>query len=222
MFSALKPTGNGAYLNEGAKERFMKKLLLISSVLCILSISAYAATERYTLDKPHTQVLFSISHLGFSNSYGRFTDYSGQIDFDRITPQDSKADVTIKTNSLQMDDSAWNERLKEDDFFNVKKFPTMTFKSTGIKVTGKNTAAMTGDLTLLGVTKPVTFDVTFNKAAPGPFDQKYVAGFSAEGHINRSDFGMTTYLPLVGDDVDIHLEVEAIRDERDVKKPMLN
>jgi polyisoprenoid-binding protein YceI len=112
-----------------------------------------------------------------------------------------------------MNDEKWDTHLKSPDFFNVEKFPTMTFKSTKIEKTGEKTGKITGDLTLLGVTKPVTLDVTFNNAAKHPMADEYHAGFTAEGTIKRSAFGMNFGVPMVGDDVKIHINVEAVREE---------
>ena len=102
--------------------------------------------------------------------------------------------------------------MKNEDFFNVEKFPTMTFKSTNIEITGENTANITGDLTILDTTKPVTLDVTHNKSGVHPFNGEFVAGLSATTTVKRSDFGMTYGLPAVGDDVEIRLEVEGFRE----------
>lgn len=187
----------------------------LTLTLILLSFQpARADVETYHLDKPHTQVIFFVDHLGFAKSSGKFLDYSGSITFDRAQPENSKADVTIQTASLDMGDQKWNEHLKGSDFFNVTKFPTMEFKTTGIEINGENLAAMTGDLTILGVTKPVVLDVTFNKCDKHPFGTEYHCGFSAATLINRSDWGMNYGLPMVGDEVEIRIEVEAIRDER--------
>lgn len=121
----------------------------------------------------------------------------------------SKVDVTIKTASIEMDDQKWNDHLKNADFFNVEQYPEMTFKSTNVEVTGENTANVTGDLTLLGVTKPVTLNVTHNKTGAHPMNGKSGIGFSATGTLKRSDFGMNYGLPAVGDDVELRIEVEA-------------
>lgn len=115
-----------------------------------------------------------------------------------------------------MDDEAWDTHLKSKDFFDVEKFPDMVFKGTTIEITGDKTAKINGELTLLGVTKPVTLDTVFNKAGKHPFSGKYVAGFSAVTNIKRSDFGMEYGLPMIGDDVNIHLEVEGIRQDGNV------
>lgn len=181
--------------------------------LAAAKTAAAAEAPKFTFDKAHTQIFFSVSHLGFSYSTGKFTGFDGSFTFDEAKPESSKIDVTIDTNSLTMDDEAWEKHLKNEDFFNVEKFPAMTFKSTQIEKTGDNTGRVTGDLTLLGVTKPVTLDVIFNKGGIHPYSKKYVAGFSVTGKLNRSDFGMTYGLPGVGDEVNISIEVEGIREE---------
>ncbi|MCD8497597.1 MAG: YceI family protein [Alphaproteobacteria bacterium] len=191
----------------------------LRTVLCslvFLGFSAHGAAaqvETYHFDKLHTQIIFFVDHLGFAKSEGEFLDFDGSITFDRTQPESSSADVTIQTASIEMDDQKWNDHLKNADFFNVEKFPTMSFKSTSIEITGDNLAAITGDLTLLGVTKPVVLDVTFNKCDKHPFGNEYHCGFSAASVLNRSEWGMGYGLPMVGDEVEIRIEVEAVRDE---------
>ena len=175
--------------------------------------TAQAAPEKYTYDPAHTQIMFSVSHLGFSFSSGKFTEFSGGFTFDADKPQDSSVNVTVKTDSINMDSEAWDKHLKNADFLNVEKFPEMTFKSTKVEPTGKNTGKVTGDLTLLGVTKPVTLDVVYNRSGVHPYSKNYIAGFSASGMIKRSDFGMTYGLPGVGDDVALNIQVEGIRQD---------
>tara|TARA_R110002095_G_scaffold178168_1_gene155499 strand:+ start:470 stop:1126 length:657 start_codon:yes stop_codon:yes gene_type:complete len=172
-----------------------------------------STAERYTFDKSHTQILFFVDHLGFSKSQGEFLDYDGYFVFDRTHPEKSNVDVTIKTASVDMDSDKWDEHLKSPDFFNAEAFPDMTFKSTAIKITGEKSADITGDLTLLGVTKPVVLKVTYNKSDKHPFSGKYVSGFSATAVVKRSEFGMNYGLPGVGDDVHLRLEVEGERVE---------
>ena len=172
-----------------------------------------SAADSYAFDKVHTQVMFSVSHLGFSFSTGSFTTFDGGFTFDEAKPENSTVNVTIDTDSITLHDDKWEEHMKSEDFFNVAAFPTMTFKSTLAEKTGDNTGRLTGDLTLLGVTKPVTLDVIFNKGAVHPYTKQYVAGFSATGTLKRSDFGMVYGLPGIGDEVNITLEVEGIRNE---------
>ncbi|MBN8520760.1 MAG: polyisoprenoid-binding protein [Alphaproteobacteria bacterium] len=190
----------------------MRLIAFLFIALMAISPRAYAEIETYTLEKPHTQIIFSVSHLGFSHSYGKFTDFDGTIIFDRGQPEKSKVEAVIRTASIEMNDQKWNEHMIGKDFFNVEAFPEMTFKSINILKTGDKTAKLSGELTLLGVTKPVTLDVVFNKADKHPMKDIRMAGFSATGKIKRSDFGMSYGLPMVGDDVNIILEVEAIQE----------
>lgn len=191
----------------------MRQTLLTLAAFGAMIAPASAAVEKYEIEKPHTQILFFADHLGFSHSMGKFTDHEGTIQFDTENPANSSVEISIKTDSLTLNDEKWDAHLKNADFFDVEKFPEMTFKSTNIEVTGEKTAKITGDLTLLGVTKPVILDTTFNRAAKHSFSNKYVAGFSATTTIKRSEFGMNYGLPLIGDEAEIRLEVEAIRIE---------
>lgn len=170
-----------------------------------------SATGEYEFDKAHTQILFFVSHLGFSMSQGEFLDYDGAIMFDDQHPEKSSVDVTIQTSSIDMDDEKWDAHMKNKDFFDVENFPTMTFKSTAIEVIDDKVASITGDLTILGVMKPVTLATTYNKSDVHPYSGKFVSGFSATTKVKRSEFGMTYGLPGVGDDIEIRIEVEAIR-----------
>ena len=192
------------------------RFLTLFALLMLVANPAKAEIEYYKFDKAHTQILFFIDHLGFSKSQGEFHEYEGAFTFNRADPEKSSVEITINTDSIDMDDEKWNEHMKNEDFFDVAKFPTMTFKSTEIKKTSDKTANVTGDLTILEITKPVTLNVTFNKAGVHTFNQKYVAGFSATTQIKRSDFGMNYGLPLIGDEVDIRLEVEGFRQNGDV------
>lgn len=193
--------------------RLLLSFLTAVFILTGFTLPASAQAERYSFDKAHTQILFFVDHLGFSMSQGEFHDYDGYFTFDRSQPENSEINVSIQTASIDMDDEKWDAHMKNEDFFDVENHPTMTFKSTGIEVTGEDKALITGDLTMLGVTKPVVLDVTHNKSGPHPFSGKYVAGFSATTTIKRSEFGMEYGLPAVGDEVEVRLEVEGIREE---------
>ena len=190
------------------------KYIAAFAILTVPQMShAQSNVEQYAFDKAHTSILFFVNHLGFSMSQGKFLEYEGGFTFDRENPENSEIDVSIKTASIDMDDEEWDNHLKNADFFNVEEYPEMTFKSTGIVVTGDNTADITGDLTLLGVSKPVTLKVVHNKSGQHPFGDKYLAGFSATTTIKRSEFGMNYGLPNVGDDVEVRIEVEAVRED---------
>lgn len=193
----------------------MRRLIIAGAVCAFMLFpgAASAQIEKYSFDKEHTQIFFSVNHLGFSNSTGSFQEFDGGFIFNRAEPQKSSVDVTVKTDSLEMNDVKWNEHLKGKDFFNTTEFPSMTFKSKAIELTGEKTANITGDLTILGVTKPVTLAAVFNKADKHPFGDKYIAGFSATASLKRSEFGMNYGLPMVGDDVQIRIEVEGVRED---------
>lgn len=188
--------------------RFLSVLTLSFAAFMLLAAPAKAQVETYDFDKAHTQILFFADHLGFSKSQGEFHDYDGNFVFDRTKPENSSVEVTIQTASIDMDHEKWDAHMKNEDFFDVEKYPTMTFKSTGIEVTGENTANITGDLTILGVTKPVTLAVMHNKSGKHPFNQKMVAGFSASTTIDRSEWGMEYGLPMMSPEVEIRIEVE--------------
>jgi polyisoprenoid-binding protein YceI len=193
------------------KNLFLSALALVS--VLGFSPQARAEIEKYIIDKPHTQIIFAASHLGLTTSYGKFLDYEGHIIFDRGEPAKSSVEVTIKAASLDLGDEKWNAHMKNADFFDVEKYPTVTFKSTGIQVTGENTANITGDLTMRGVTRPVTLAVTHNKSGKFPMNERMETGFSATTMLKRSEFGMTYGLPMVPDEVKIILEVEAYRED---------
>ncbi len=189
----------------------LRRFLLTAAMMSAFAAPAMAAPTTFTLsDKLHTQVLFFVEHMGFSHSSGKFLGFDGTFTFDPENPKaGGEANVTIDTNSLNMDDATWEEHLKAPDMFNTAAFPTMTFKSTKVDVTGDKTAKMTGDLTLLGQTKPVTLDVTLNKCGEHPMSKKLTCGFDAVGTLKRSDFGMTKAIPMVSDEVKIQITVEA-------------
>jgi polyisoprenoid-binding protein YceI len=192
----------------------MKKVFALVLASLLFSAPAFAKPEKYTFDPLHTQIVFKVSHLGFSKSQGRFTKFDGGFTFDQEKPTASSVDVTIDANSINMLSTGWDDHLKGEEFFNVKKFPTITFKSKKITKTGENTGNITGDLTILGVTKSVDLDVEFNKAGTMPMNKNEIAGFSATAYLKRSDFGMNYGVEMgLGDDVTIEIQVEGIRQD---------
>lgn len=195
-----------------------KRVLSLLAALLFLSARAEAAPDRYTFDPAHTQVLFSIEHMGLSHPFGRFDKTTGGYTFDPADVAHATVDATVDVNSLDMGSDKWNEHLKSKDFFDAEKFPVMTFKSTKIEKTGEKTGKLTGDLTLHGVTRPVTLDVTYIRTAPHPMNKNMMSGFTATGTLKRSDFGMTAYIPMVGDEVSIMINVEGIRQDFDALK----
>lgn len=170
------------------------------------------AAEKFLLDSTHASVLFGVSHLGFSKTFGRFNTVEGAFTLDADTPEKSSVVVTIDAASLDTNHAKRDEHLRGAEFFDVAQFPNLTYKSTSVKRTGEKTATVTGDLTMHGVTKPVPLEVTLVNTGPNPMDNtKIVAGFSARGTLKRSDFGMAYATPVLGDDVEIIIEVDAIK-----------
>ncbi|MGD9649991.1 MAG: YceI family protein, partial [Dongiaceae bacterium] len=175
----------------------MKHFLSIFSAFLLISGAAEAKPETYSFDKSHTSILFFIDHLGFTKVVGEFMDYDGTVVFDQEKVENSKVNVTFRPAGVKTDVAKLDEHLQAPGFFDTAKYPTATFVSTKMERTGKNTGKVTGDLTLLGVTKPVTLDVTFNKAGEISFIKEYHAGFSARGKLFRSAFKMMEGLPMV-------------------------
>ena len=181
------------------------------SSLAAIAAAAPAAAADYKIDSSHTHVLFLVNHLGFSNMIGVFGDTTGTIAFDPANPAASKLNVDVKTKSLESQFAPRDTDLKGADWFNVEEFPDMTFVGKNFTRKTDKSGEVTGDLTLLGVTKPVMLEVAFNKAGVRPTDKSDTVGFSARGSLNRSDFGMKTFIPYISDKVDLIIETEATR-----------
>lgn len=177
---------------------------------CIFLISANAATETYIFDSSHTCVLFHIKHFGFSNPSGKWMA-KGQLILDEKKLQNSKVNVTINVADIVTGNSELDKHLKGVDFFDVAKFPTATYASTSIERTGKERAIIHGKLTLHGITKPVTLTVKLNKKGKNPINNKLTLGFTASTTLRRSDFGITTLLPGLGNDVKLDIEAETAK-----------
>lgn len=194
-------------------KRYLAPLFVLAA--CFFSFSTFAQTvETYQLDPSHTYVLWGVNHLGFSSQPGKFTMVEGSVTLDEAKPENSKVNVTINTSQMVTGVPKLDEHLRNKDFFNIKKFPTATFVSDKVEVTGKDSARVYGTLTLLGVAKPVILDVKLNKTGMHPISNKQSAGFSATTTIKRSDFGMNYGLPAVGDEVKIDIGAEANLDKK--------
>jgi|AZIJ01.1.fsa_nt_gi polyisoprenoid-binding protein YceI len=192
----------------------MKNHVIAATAAVFALLAAPAMAETYQIDTSHTYLGFEIDHLGFSTTYGRFTDVSGTIDFDEENPEASSVEVKIVPASIYSGHEKRDEHLRGADFFNVEEFPDMSFKSTSIEQTGEKTGKITGDLTMHGVTKPVTLDTTFTKMGDYPMQEGMKAvGFNATASLKRSDFGIDKFVPMVGDEVTITISLEAQRQE---------
>lgn len=194
--------------------RYFNIRLIASSVAIAAASMAFpaGAADKFLLDPTHASVLFSISHLGFSKTYGRFNTVEGAFTLDADAPEKSSVVVTMDAASIDTNHKERDEHLRGKDFFDTAQYPNLTYKSTSVKRTGENSATVTGDLTMHGVTKPVPLEVTLNKTGPHPRDAtKTVAGFSARGALKRSEFGMAYGVPMLGDEVELIIDVETVK-----------
>lgn len=192
----------------------MKRLASIVAAALLFAATPAVAAERYSIDKSHTNIVFFVNHLGYSDMVGTFTDYDGEIRLNETDPAKSSVSFTIRPAGVRTSSEELDEHLQGEKFFNSAKFPEVKFVSTAVAKTGANTADVTGNLTLLGVTKPIVLKVKLNKAAVHPMTGKYVTGFSATATVKRSEFGMKEYVPMVGDDVRFIIETEAVNEDR--------
>jgi len=187
------------------------KATLLAGLAAALIAPAQAA-DKFLLDSAHASVLFGVSHLGFSKTFGRFNAVEGAFTLDAEAPEKSSVVVSMDAASLDTNHAKRDEHLRGPEFFDVAKYPTLIYKSTSVKRTGDKTAIVTGDLTLHGVTRAVPLQVTLVNTGPNPMDAtKIVAGFSARGTLKRTDFGMGFAAPVLGDEVEIIIEVDAIK-----------
>ncbi|VVC75637.1 Protein YceI [Aquicella siphonis] len=189
-------------------KHFVIRLLVLPALLILFPLHALAS-ETYEFDPMHTYVLWHINHFGFSIQTGKFTMVEGKLVVDDAKPQNSQVNVTIPMQNIATGIPKLDEHLASSDFFDVKKFPTASFKSTKVEVTGKNTGKVYGKLTMMGVTKPVTLDVKLLKEGMHPMKNKKSLGFKATASFKRSEFGLDKYAPALGDEVQIEIGAEA-------------
>jgi polyisoprenoid-binding protein YceI len=180
------------------------------SALLLTGVSAFAQSSSWTIDPNHSQVNFQIRHMGVSNVRGSISGVTGTVVWDAQEPSKSSVEATITTKTVTTNNDKRDAHLKSPDFFNVEKFPTMTFKSTSVTGTSGKLQVI-GDLTLGGVTKSVTLDVDGPSAPQKDQKGKLVTGFSISGTLKRSDFnfGQKFTLPVLGDEVRFTIDSEA-------------
>ncbi|MEL6266716.1 MAG: YceI family protein [Pseudomonadota bacterium] len=187
----------------------LNSILAALAVAAPLALALPATAAEQALDKSHTTISFEVSHLGFSTTHGVFREMDADIEFDPEAVEETSVRFVVQAASI---DTFWakrDEHLRNADFFNVEEYPTIEFVSTEVTPTGSDTATVEGDLTILGVTKPVSFEATLNKLGPSPFNpDKQVAGFTVTGEIDRTEFGMTYGAPAVGAVIPIRVDLE--------------
>jgi polyisoprenoid-binding protein YceI len=180
------------------------------SALLLTGASAFAQSTSWTIDKNHAQTNFQIRHMGVSTVRGSISGVTGTVVWDQKDPSKSSVEATIDTNTVDTNNSARDTDLKSDKYFNVAKYPTMTFKSTSV-TSANGKLQVVGDLTLAGVTKSVTLDVDGPTPPQKGMGGKQVIGLSATGMVKRSDFNFAPKMPsmALGDEVKITIDVEA-------------
>lgn len=189
----------------------MIRSLAVATLLALASTSAVAQAVStdpmtvqagtYALDATHARVAFAVDHMGFSTWYGDFAGATGGLTLDPKNVAASKLDISIPAASVTTTNARVDGELKE--WFEVAKYPAITFHSTAVAQTGASTAKVTGDLSFHGVTRSVTLDVTFHGVGSNAMSKAYTVGFDATGSLKRSDFGVSKYVPIVGDKVDL-------------------
>jgi len=190
----------------------MKKMsqCLSALLLTMTASAALAAPETYVLDGSHTYPRFSYSHLGFSTQLSRFNTTTGKVVFDKAAKTGS-VDVEIDAKSVDTGSTLFNQHIQGEDFLDTAKYPKAIFKSTNVVFEGEKPVKIEGNLTIKGVTKPVTLTVTSFQAMPHPMQKKDAIGANAYTTIKRTEFNAGKYAPHVGDEVRIDIALEAIK-----------
>jgi len=190
-------------------ENSMKKLITLA-IAATLSTAAFAAPETYTIEGTHTFPRFEYSHFGYSTQLSRFDKTTGAITLDKAA-KTGAVDVTIDATSVNTGYPLFNQHIQGEDFFDTAKYPTITYKSTRVNFDGDKPATIEGNLTVKGITKPVTLTVTSFHCMPHPMLKKDACGANATATIKRSEFNAGKYAPYVGDDVKLTIAVEAYK-----------
>ena len=186
------------------------KALALVLVLALASPAAHAA-DQFKIGEGRGSIDFGIGDSKVFRTTGGFKHWQGKVDVDEADSSRSSVEVTVKTDSIQMLDTQQTAMLKDSDFFDVARFPQMTFRSTKVVRTGENTLKVDGDITLRGITRPMTLDVTVSDRKPDAAPGSRYARFRGRGTIKRSEFGMTKYVDMVGDTVELVITADAWR-----------
>lgn len=194
-------------------------ILLLAGAVSVPGIAQQVASASpaavkagtYKVEPYHTQVLFSLSHFGFTDFEGFFSGASGTLQLDPAHPAATKLTVTVPTSAVTTTVGKLDDELKGEQWFDAARFPTATFTSTKVTPTGPGRASVTGDLTLHGVTHPVTLQARLMGSGVNPLDKSETVGFEATGTIKRTDYGVKQYAPLVGDTVTLTINAAFVR-----------
>jgi polyisoprenoid-binding protein YceI len=209
----------GAFLTPFERLPVRQTLVVLGLLAAFASGPAWAQAQSspnpadvkagaFAADPGHTKITWSISHFGFSTYVGQFSSVAAILKLDPKAVSATSLEATVQTHSIGTFNPALDTHLKSPDFLDVAKFPAATFKATAVKQTGERTADISGDLTLHGVTKPIVIQATFNRGGANPADPTYRVGFQGKTLIKRTDFGIKTYAPVLGDDVTLQIDAE--------------
>jgi polyisoprenoid-binding protein YceI len=191
----------------------MQKLTRLTAALILSTVAAapaLAAPETFAVDSTHTFPRFSYNHLGYSIQMSRFDKATGTVTLDKAAKA-AAVDIVIDTKSVNTGSATFNEHIQGEDYLDTAKYPTATFKSTKVNFEGDKPASIEGNLTLKGITKPVTLTVTSFHAMPHPMMKKDAIGANATTKVKRTDFNMGKNAPYVGDEVTIDIAIEAVK-----------
>lgn len=178
-----------------------------------LAATPALAADTYALDPSHVALSFTVDHLGFSDVRGQFDEMEGTLTLDEADPTNSSVTITIQADSIDTGWDARDQHIRQPDFLNVAEYPTIVFESTSVEMTGDETATVTGDLTMLGQTHPVTLDVVLNGLGENPLSGTPTVGFSATTEVDRTRFGNETFAPAIGTVLPVELSMEFTRAE---------
>jgi polyisoprenoid-binding protein YceI len=184
-----------------------KKLILIPFLL----MATYASAQMYNIDPSHTYPSFEADHMGLSVWRGKFTKSSGKIVLDRQAKTGGSVEISIDASTVDFGHTKMNEKARGDEIFNVAKFPTITYKSTALKYEGDKLVAVEGEMTMLGITKPLSLTLTHFKCLIHPLHKREVCGADAHGRFDRSDFGMNIGLPRFSPEIKLAIQVEGVK-----------
>jgi len=192
----------------------------LAATLLGLSCTAMAGLSdvpsgNYGLDKSHGYISYTYSHMGYSTPHVGFNSFEVELTLDAESPAISTVNVTIDATSIDSRVENFNGHLNGPNFFDTANHPTITFKSTSVEALGKDKFNVVGDLTIKGVSKPVTLETTINKAADHPMRKIPIIGVSASAKVSRSDWGLTRAVPNVGDEITIYISVELPKSKDD-------
>nr|WKF59801.1 Protein YceI [Paraburkholderia busanensis] len=200
--------------------RGVLSVALLSAIACTpIQVLTHSVSQsetrvpagRYEIDPDHCSITFDIDHFKYSRFTMRFDRKRGQLDWNEGGLDKSTASITIDAASIDTNVPLLDKMVKSDSMLDVERYPEIRFVSTRFERTGDSRGTLTGDLTIHGVTEPVSLDVTFNGFAPDPLTKKDTLGFSADGHFSRAKFGLATWYPAVGDDIHVRIQAEFVK-----------